>query len=65
MPFVPTEKQIDSLCSLLKQFIREGTEVRVIRFMRMAEPSIGGNEIEVLCLEDEDRYNILFDGTIK
>ena len=64
MPFVPTEKQIDSLCSLLKQFVREGTEVRVIRFMRMAEPSIGGNIIEVLCLEDTDRYKIYYNGKI-
>ena len=64
MPFVPTEKQIDSLCSLLKQFVREGTEVRVIRFMRMAEPSIGDNIIEVLCLEDTDRYKIYYNGKI-
>lgn len=64
MPFVPTEKQIDGLYLLLKQLLREGIEIRLIRFMRMAEPCIGGNVIEVLCLEDIDRYEIYHDGTI-
>lgn len=64
MPFVPTEKQRIALNDLIKQFIAERTEIRVIRFMRMAEPSIGGNIIEVLCLEDEDRYKIYYNGKI-
>lgn len=62
MPFVPTEKQIDSLHTLLRQLVRERTEIRLIRFMKMAEPSIGGNIIEVLCFEDVDRYRIYYDG---
>ncbi len=65
MPFVPTRKQAESLNNLIEQLILENVEIRVIRFMRMSEPSIGGNIIEVLCLEDEDRYMILYDGTIE
>ena len=65
MPFVPTEKQVDGLCSLLKQFVRESTEVRVIRFMKFAEYGIGNNVVEVSCLEDIDRYFIFFDGRIE
>ena len=65
MPFVPTEKQVESLQALLKQFVRESTEVRLIRFMKMAEYTIGSNVIEVLCIEDVDRYYIYYDGTIK
>lgn len=64
MPFVPTQKQVDSLYFLLKRFVIENTEIRLIRFMRTVEPSIGGNIIEVLCLEDSDRYKIYYDGTI-
>lgn len=64
MPFVPTENQVDSLNSLLKQLIRERIEVRLIRFIKWAE-SIKSWEIEVLCLEDIDRYKIKFDGTIE
>ena len=36
MPFVPTEKQIDSLHSLLKQLKRERIEIRLIRFTNWA-----------------------------
>ena len=64
MPFVPTEKQVDSLYSLLKQFIREKIEIRLIRFTKWASGSIRNCEIEILCLEDEDRYYIYFDGKI-
>ena len=64
MPFVPTRKQAKSLNDLIERLILENIEIRVIRFMRMSVPSIGGNIIEVLCLEDEDRYEILYDGTI-
>ncbi len=65
MAFVPTEKQIDNLNFLLKQLAREMIEVRLIRFMKMAQHSIGSNVIEVLCLEDEDRYLIHYDGKIE
>ena len=64
MPFIPTEKQVESLNILLKQLIREMVEVRLIRFMRLAESTIGNNIIEILCLEDHDRYYIYFDGRI-
>lgn len=65
MAFIPTEKQIDSLHSLLKQLIREGVEIRLIRFMKMAQYGIWSNVIEVSCLEDEDRYKIYYDGRIE
>ena len=64
MPFVPTQKQVDSLYLLLTQFVRENNEIRIIRFTKWS-PSIKHCEIEVLCLEDEDKYSIFFDGTIK
>ncbi len=63
MPFVPTEQQIDSLYFLLKQLRREKIEVRLIRFAKWAE-DIRYCEIEILCLEDMDRYIIYFDGTM-
>ena len=66
MPFVPTENQIDSLHSLLRQFRRERIEIRLIRFINLADKSdIKNCKIEVLCLEDEDRYYIYPDGKIK
>ena len=65
MPFVPTEKQRIVLNDLIKQFIAERTEIRVIRFMKLAEQGIGNNVIEVLCIEDVDRYFIYYDGKIK
>lgn len=65
MPFVPTEKQVDSLHSLLKQFIRENVEIRLIRFAKWAEKDIRNCEIVVLCYEDIDRYKILYDGKIE
>ncbi len=63
MPFVPTENQIDSLYFLLKQLRRERIEIRLIRFAKRVE-GVKGYEIEVLCLEDIDRYVIYFDGRI-
>ena len=66
MPFIPTEKQIDSLYLLLKQFRRERVEIRLIRFINLADINdIKNCKIEVLCLEDEDRYYIYPDGKIK
>lgn len=66
MPFIPTEKQIDSLYLLLKQMRRERIEIRLIRFINWADmDDIKNCEIEVLCLEDLDRYIIYFDGRIK
>ena len=59
MPFMPAIKQVNSLHFLLHQLIREKIEIRLIRF------SSWGNKIEVLCLEDEDRYYIYPDGKIK
>ena len=64
MPFVPTESQIESLYFLLKQMRRENIEIRLIRFAKWTE-DIRNCEIEVLCLEDVDRYKIYYDGTIK
>ncbi|MBI2995448.1 MAG: hypothetical protein HYY52_01895 [Candidatus Melainabacteria bacterium] len=65
MPFIPTEEQINSLYSLLKQMKRERIEVRLIRFINWGDKSdIKNCEIEVLCLEDLDRYKISFDGKI-
>ena len=66
MPFIPTEKQIDSLHFLLKQMRRERIEIRLIRFTSWADiRDIKNCELEVMCLEDVDRYVIYFDGTIK
>ena len=64
MPFVPTESQIESLYFLLKQMRRENIEIRLIRFAKWAE-DIKNCEIEILCLEDKDRYKIYYDGRIK
>ena len=65
MPFVPTEKQVSSLHFLLKQLIRERVEIRLIRFNNWAHTKdIRNCDIEVLCLEDEDRYEIYYDGSI-
>ncbi len=66
MPFIPTEKQIDSLYFLVKQSVRENIEIRLIRFIKWASKTdIKNWEIEFLCLENIDRYKILFDGRIK
>ena len=65
MPFVPTEKQVDSLHFLLKQLVRERVEIRLIRFAKWAEGDIRNCEIEVLCLEHVDKYIIYYDGRIK
>lgn len=63
MPFVPTEKQIDSLHTLLRQLRREKIEIRVIRFNTWTHKNdIANCEIEVCCLEDEDRYIIYYNG---
>jgi len=43
---------------------REKIEIRLIRFAKWTE-DIQGDEIEVFCLEDIDRYRIYYDGTIK
>ncbi len=64
MPFVPTKKQLKALSSLMDQLEREGIKIRLIRFDDYSDV-IGNYIIEVLCLEDEDRYKIFFDGTIK
>lgn len=63
MPFVPTENQIESLYFLLKQLRREKIEIRLIRFAKWAQ-DIRSCEIEMLCLEEVDRYYIYYDGTI-
>lgn len=63
MPFIPTEKQVDSLHSLLKQFVREKIEIRIIRFVKWAE-EIKNCEIEIFCFEEADKYRVLYDGTI-
>ena len=65
MPFVPTEKQIDSLYILLKQLAREYVEIRLIRFVRWAENGIKNCEVEIFCFEEEDKYRICYDGTIE
>ena len=65
MPFVPTEKQVDSLHFLLKQLVREKVEIRLIRFAKWAEVDIRNCEIIVFCFEDIDRYKILYDGKIE
>ncbi|MBI3591428.1 MAG: hypothetical protein HY094_08660 [Candidatus Melainabacteria bacterium] len=65
MPFIPTEKQVSSLHFLLKQLIRERVEIRLIRFNNWTHPTDVKNcDVEILCLEDEDRYKIYYDGTI-
>lgn len=65
MPFVPTENQIESLYFLLKQIRRENIEIRLIRFNNWTSINdIKNCEIEILCLEDVDRYIIYFDGTM-
>ena len=65
MPFVPTEQQVDSLYFLLKQLVREQIEIRLIRFAKWAEGDIRHCEVEVFCFEEEDKYKIFHDGTIK
>lgn len=64
MPFVPTQNQIDSLYMLLTQLRRENIPVRIIRFAEWTN-DIKNCEVELLCLEDEDRYTIHYDGRIK
>ena len=63
MPFVPTQNQIDSLYMLLTQLRRENIEIRLIRFVNWAG-NLKDCELEVLPLEEEDRYIIYFDGKI-
>ena len=65
MAFIPTENQIDSLHFLLKQLARERVEIRLIRFAKWAEGDIRQCQIEIFCFEEEDKYKILYDGTIK
>ena len=65
MPFIPTEKQVDSLYFLLKQLVREKIEIRLIRFANLAGGNMRGNQVEVFCFEEEDKYKIFYDGTIK
>ena len=66
MPFVPTEKQVNSLNDLIKQLVRENIEIRLIRFNSWAhKKDIKNCEVEVVCLEEVDRYIIYFDGTIE
>ena len=64
MPFVPTEKQIESLYFLLKQLVRENIEIRLIRFIKWTN-NVKNYEIEVNCLEEEDRYIIYFNGKVE
>lgn len=64
MAFIPTQKQIDSLYLLLTQLRREKIEVRLIRFAKWSE-NINAQIMEVLCLEDVDRYLVYFDSTIE
>ena len=63
MPFVPTRKQLKTLYSLLDQLERENVKLRVIRFHGYSNDKTD-NVVEVLCLEDEDRYLIGFDGSM-
>lgn len=65
MPFIPTEEQIESLYSLLKQLRRERIEIRLIRFIKWLGNNIKHHEIEINCLEEEDRYIIYFNGEVK
>ncbi|OGI18633.1 MAG: hypothetical protein A3B68_01250 [Candidatus Melainabacteria bacterium RIFCSPHIGHO2_02_FULL_34_12] len=64
MPFVPTRKQLKSLYKLLDQLERERIKIRLIRFSDYSQ-NIEDCLIEILCLEDEDRYKIFFDGIIE
>ena len=64
MPFVPTKKQLQSLYFLLNQFEREKIKIRLVRFSDYSQ-AIEDCLIEILCLEDEDRYKIFHDGRIK
>lgn len=64
MAFVPTEKQVESLYILLKQLVREKVEIRLIRFTKWTEGNIKSCQVEILCLEDTDRYKINYDGKI-
>ena len=63
MGFVPTQEQVDSLYLLLTQFVRENEAVRVIRFIERFR-AVEGHMIEVVCIEDIDRYIIKHDGRI-
>ena len=63
MAFVPTQRQVDGLYLLLTQFVRENEAVRVIRFIERSR-SIEDCMIEVVCIEDIDRYIINYDGRI-
>ena len=65
MAFVPTSEQIDSLYFLLKQLRRENIEIRTIRFEKLAEKGINNYIVDVVCLEDEDRYTIFYNGRIE
>lgn len=49
---------------LLTQLRRENIPVRMIRFAEWTN-DIKNCEVELLCLEDEDRYTIHYDGRIK
>ena len=64
MPFIPSQEQIDSLYSLLKQLRSERIEIRLIRFTQWATGK-ENCEIEILCLENIDRYLIYYDGKIE
>ena len=65
MPFIPTQKQAISLSSLIDQLIRENIEIRLIRFNTWTHSKDMKNcEIEICCLEDDDRYKIYYDGTV-
>lgn len=63
MPFVPTEKQRESLNYLIKRFINENTQIRVVRFMNFSK-YVQDNVIEVFCIELDDKYYIYHDGII-
>lgn len=64
MAFVPTIKQVNSLYFLLHQLVRENIEVRLIRFITWSKKNIQDSVLEILCLEDEDRYLIFYNGII-
>ena len=61
MPFVPTRKQLTSLYELLDQLERERIKLRVVRFNGYSD-DVTYNVIEVLCLEEEDRYLVYYNG---
>lgn len=66
MPFVPSQKQVDSLYMLLTQLVRERIEIRIIRFINwVKKEDLNHCEIEIVCLEDEDKYTIYSGGKIK